>query len=126
MVEPLLFQTYYGVRVSSITDPVRQKALKTMIETYGQTPRQLFNYPHSPRLTRKTSTSPAEFGSMTSLNTSKFDFEVASATNLFMNRFAGSFSSENTLSGSVTDTLVGKISMCFWKVQFNYNIKTED
>lgn len=63
---------------------------------------------------------------MTSLNTSKFDFEVASATNLFMNRFAGSFSSENTLSGSVTDTLVGKISMCFWKVQFNYNIKTED
>jgi hypothetical protein len=98
--------------VSSITDPVRQKALKTMIETYGQTPRQLFDYPHSPRVTRKAAALPAEYGSMTSLNTAKFDLEVASATSLFMNRFTGSFSSENTLIGSATDTLVGKDLMC--------------
>lgn len=64
--------TYYGVDVNAITDHVRQKALKTMIETYGQTPQQLFNFPHSPRPQQKQqSTQPSDVGSMTSLNTLK-------------------------------------------------------
>ena len=40
------FQTYFGVDVDSIEDVVRRKAVKTMIKTYGQTPKQLFNTPH--------------------------------------------------------------------------------
>ncbi|KAK8783119.1 hypothetical protein V5799_015550 [Amblyomma americanum] len=39
--------TYYGVDVSSVThDVVSQKALETMIRTYGQMPKQLFSSPH--------------------------------------------------------------------------------
>ena len=40
------FQTYFGKDVDSIADPVRRQALKTMVKTYGQTPRQLFRSPH--------------------------------------------------------------------------------
>ena len=39
-------QTYFGVDVDSIEDPVRRRAVKTMIKTYGQTPKQLFKGPH--------------------------------------------------------------------------------
>lgn len=42
----LLLQTYFGVDVDSIEDPVRRSAIKTMIKTYGQTPKQLFRNPH--------------------------------------------------------------------------------
>ncbi|XP_015795152.2 lysosomal-trafficking regulator isoform X2 [Tetranychus urticae] len=38
--------TYYGVDVSKIEDPVKSKALHTMIRTFGQMPKQLFNTPH--------------------------------------------------------------------------------
>ncbi|XP_077530506.1 lysosomal-trafficking regulator mauve isoform X1 [Haemaphysalis longicornis] len=39
--------TYYGVDVSSVAqDPVSQRALETMIRTYGQMPKQLFSSPH--------------------------------------------------------------------------------
>ncbi|XP_070180486.1 lysosomal-trafficking regulator-like [Littorina saxatilis] len=38
--------TYFGMDVSSVTDPVKRQALLTMIRTYGQTPRQLFVNPH--------------------------------------------------------------------------------
>ncbi|XP_048586036.1 lysosomal-trafficking regulator isoform X2 [Nematostella vectensis] len=95
--------TYFGVDINSITDPISNKALKTMIETYGQTPTQLFTYPHSPWVTRKPQAlSAADTASVSSL---KLDAEVASFTGTFINRFTSSFSSENTIVGSITDTL---------------------
>ncbi|XP_022255691.1 lysosomal-trafficking regulator-like [Limulus polyphemus] len=39
--------TYYGVDVNKTEDPLKRKALQTMIKTFGQMPRQLFNSPHS-------------------------------------------------------------------------------
>uniref|UniRef100_A0A8C4N483 BEACH domain-containing protein n=1 Tax=Eptatretus burgeri TaxID=7764 RepID=A0A8C4N483_EPTBU len=41
--------TYFGMDVSAVEDPVQQRALETMIRTYGQTPRQLFTVPHPSR-----------------------------------------------------------------------------
>ncbi|KAM4591197.1 lysosomal-trafficking regulator isoform 2-T4 [Odontesthes bonariensis] len=38
--------TYFGMDVSAVEDPVQRRALETMIKTYGQTPRQLFNASH--------------------------------------------------------------------------------
>ncbi|XP_069001150.1 lysosomal-trafficking regulator isoform X4 [Embiotoca jacksoni] len=41
--------TYFGMDVSAVEDPVQRRALETMIKTYGQTPRQLFNTSHISR-----------------------------------------------------------------------------
>uniref|UniRef100_A0A8C4XEE4 Lysosomal trafficking regulator n=1 Tax=Erpetoichthys calabaricus TaxID=27687 RepID=A0A8C4XEE4_ERPCA len=41
--------TYFGMDVSAVEDPVQRRALETMIKTYGQTPRQLFNAAHLSR-----------------------------------------------------------------------------
>uniref|UniRef100_A0AAQ5YJ82 Lysosomal trafficking regulator n=1 Tax=Amphiprion ocellaris TaxID=80972 RepID=A0AAQ5YJ82_AMPOC len=41
--------TYFGMDVSAVEDPVQRRALETMIKTYGQTPRQLFNASHISR-----------------------------------------------------------------------------
>uniref|UniRef100_UPI00358EB0E6 lysosomal-trafficking regulator-like isoform X2 n=1 Tax=Myxine glutinosa TaxID=7769 RepID=UPI00358EB0E6 len=41
--------TYFGMDVSAVEDPVQQRALETMIRTYGQTPRQLFTVSHPSR-----------------------------------------------------------------------------
>ncbi|XP_051508273.1 lysosomal-trafficking regulator-like isoform X1 [Myxocyprinus asiaticus] len=41
--------TYFGMDVSAVEDPVQRQALETMIKTYGQTPRQLFNVSHISR-----------------------------------------------------------------------------
>ncbi|KAK3092886.1 hypothetical protein FSP39_008387 [Pinctada imbricata] len=38
--------TYFGMDVDSVKDPLRRHALRTMIKTYGQTPKQLFKQPH--------------------------------------------------------------------------------
>ncbi|KAL1139455.1 hypothetical protein AAG570_006439, partial [Ranatra chinensis] len=38
--------TYYGYDVDSIADPLVLNARKTMVRTYGQTPKQLFRTPH--------------------------------------------------------------------------------
>ncbi|MEQ2168809.1 hypothetical protein GOODEAATRI_018620 [Goodea atripinnis] len=46
-------QTYFGMDVSAVEDPVQRRALETMIKTYGQTPRQLFNSTHISRTTPK-------------------------------------------------------------------------
>jgi len=35
--------------ISSVDDPVKRKALETMVKTYGQTPKKLFNNPHPSR-----------------------------------------------------------------------------
>lgn len=40
------FQTYFGTDVDKISDPLRRTAIKTMIKTYGQTPKQLFKTTH--------------------------------------------------------------------------------
>ncbi|XP_010786581.1 lysosomal-trafficking regulator isoform X1 [Notothenia coriiceps] len=45
--------TYFGMDVSSVEDPVQRRALETMIKTYGQTPRQLFNACHISRASPK-------------------------------------------------------------------------
>lgn len=42
-------QTYFGMDVSAVEDPVQRRALETMIKTYGQTPRQLFHTAHANR-----------------------------------------------------------------------------
>lgn len=42
-------QTYFGMDVSAVEDPVQRRALETMIKTYGQTPRQLFPAAHVAR-----------------------------------------------------------------------------
>ena len=47
------FQTYFGVDVNAIRDPMRRNATKTMIRTYGQTPKQLFKSLH-PNPTKNT------------------------------------------------------------------------
>ncbi|KAF4106147.1 hypothetical protein G5714_013809 [Onychostoma macrolepis] len=41
--------TYFGMDVSAVEDSVQRRALETMIKTYGQTPRQLFNASHISR-----------------------------------------------------------------------------
>lgn len=41
--------TYFGMDVSAVEDPVQRRALETMIKTYGQTPRQLFQSAHASR-----------------------------------------------------------------------------
>ncbi|XP_029450120.1 LOW QUALITY PROTEIN: lysosomal-trafficking regulator-like [Rhinatrema bivittatum] len=41
--------TYFGMDVSAVEDPVQRRALETMIKTYGQTPRQLFQTAHVSR-----------------------------------------------------------------------------
>ncbi|KAI4900261.1 hypothetical protein NFI96_016679 [Prochilodus magdalenae] len=41
--------TYFGMDVSAVEDPVQRRALETMIKTYGQTPKQLFNATHISR-----------------------------------------------------------------------------
>ncbi|XP_064489587.1 lysosomal-trafficking regulator-like [Ornithodoros turicata] len=38
--------TYYGVDINLVMDPLTEDALKTMIRTYGQMPKQLFHSPH--------------------------------------------------------------------------------
>lgn len=38
--------TYYGSHIEETEDPVARSAFKTMVNTYGQTPRQLFRFPH--------------------------------------------------------------------------------
>ncbi|XP_060836143.1 lysosomal-trafficking regulator isoform X2 [Rhopalosiphum padi] len=38
--------TYYGSHIEETEDPVARSAFKTMVSTYGQTPRQLFRFPH--------------------------------------------------------------------------------
>ena len=48
-------QTYFGVDVSAIKDDIHRRALETMIETYGQTPLQLFSNPHPKRFTKAPS-----------------------------------------------------------------------
>lgn len=95
--------------VNAITDPVRQKALKTMIETYGQTPQQLFTYRHSARQQRKPQPiPPAEGSSLVSLNTRKF-LDADPYSGLQMSRLTTSFSSDSgTIVGSTADTLTGK------------------
>ncbi|XP_038073792.1 lysosomal-trafficking regulator-like isoform X2 [Patiria miniata] len=42
--------TYFGIDTTTIKDPVRQRAVETMIKTYGQTPKQLFVNYHPSRL----------------------------------------------------------------------------
>lgn len=49
----LLLQTYFGMDVSAVEDPVQRRALETMIKTYGQTPRQLFSGSHVSRVASK-------------------------------------------------------------------------
>ncbi|KAL5007985.1 hypothetical protein ScPMuIL_013566 [Solemya velum] len=39
--------TYFGIDVYSIEEPVKRKAMETMVKTYGQTPKQLFRTPQS-------------------------------------------------------------------------------
>lgn len=38
--------TYYGSQIEETKDPVARSAFKTMVNTYGQTPRQLFRFSH--------------------------------------------------------------------------------
>ena len=99
--------------MNAITDPVRQKALKTMIETYGQTPQQLFTYPHSSRPLRKPQPiPPGEGTSMVSLGTRKF-LDADPYSGLLMSRLSTSFSSDSgTIVGSTADTLTGKKAPC--------------
>ncbi|XP_033121073.1 lysosomal-trafficking regulator-like isoform X2 [Anneissia japonica] len=41
--------TYFGIDTTKIEDPLKRRALETMIKTYGQTPKQLFRQPHPQR-----------------------------------------------------------------------------
>ena len=38
--------------MNAARDPLKRRALQTMIETYGQTPRKLFNAPHVQRFSK--------------------------------------------------------------------------
>ncbi|XP_078313286.1 lysosomal-trafficking regulator-like isoform X5 [Crassostrea virginica] len=61
--------TYFGMDIDSVKDPLRRHALKTMVKTYGQTPKQLFKWAHPQRSSQQdtpniisqlfTSTTPA-------------------------------------------------------------------
>lgn len=45
----VFYQTYFGMDIDSVKDPLRRHALKTMVRTYGQTPKQLFRNAHPQR-----------------------------------------------------------------------------
>ena len=47
--------TYYGFDASKFEDPLKAKALQTMIKTFGQMPRQLFTTPHPTIMSDKKS-----------------------------------------------------------------------
>jgi len=54
-------QSYFGVEVESIVDSVKRNAVRTMIRTTGQTPKQLFRAAHPlPSMTDRRSLSPAD------------------------------------------------------------------
>ncbi|XP_067940034.1 lysosomal-trafficking regulator-like isoform X2 [Watersipora subatra] len=46
--------TYYGLEVNSIEDELQQSAIKVMIRTYGQMPKQLFTSKHPEQLPQLT------------------------------------------------------------------------
>jgi len=46
IVKTVASQTYCGFDGEKIRDPLERKAWKTMVKTYGQTPRQLFRSAH--------------------------------------------------------------------------------
>ena len=48
-------QTYFGIDTSTIEEPVRRRAVETMIKTYGQTPKQLFQGLHPCRMDNELS-----------------------------------------------------------------------
>lgn len=48
-----MFQTYFGMALDTFADEVQQCALKAMVRTYGQMPKQIFKAPHLPHLTVK-------------------------------------------------------------------------
>ena len=50
----LNIKTYFGVDVNAVKDTIHRRALQTMIETYGQTPLQLFSVPHMKKSTKHT------------------------------------------------------------------------
>ncbi|XP_071961754.1 lysosomal-trafficking regulator-like isoform X2 [Antedon mediterranea] len=45
--------TYFGIDTTKMEDPLKRRALETMIKTYGQTPKQLFRQPHPQRFERE-------------------------------------------------------------------------
>ena len=69
IINILFLQTYFGMDIDSVKDPLRRHALKTMVKTYGQTPKQLFKWAHPQRSSQQdtpniisqlfTSTTPA-------------------------------------------------------------------
>ncbi|XP_069116272.1 lysosomal-trafficking regulator-like isoform X2 [Argopecten irradians] len=38
--------TYFGMDIDSVKEPLKRQALRTMVKTYGQMPKQLFKQPH--------------------------------------------------------------------------------
>ncbi|KAK3604703.1 hypothetical protein CHS0354_008265 [Potamilus streckersoni] len=42
--------TYFGIDVNNFEDQLTRRAIRTMVKTYGQTPKQLFRVPHPTRL----------------------------------------------------------------------------
>ena len=96
-------------------EPVRQKALRTMIETYGQTPQQLFLTPHSPQVARKSPALPSPDSpglngqrarSLLSLN--KFvEADVLSVASSGARKFMNSLSSDTGTLTSNASTLTG-------------------
>uniref|UniRef100_A0A1I8FC66 BEACH domain-containing protein n=1 Tax=Macrostomum lignano TaxID=282301 RepID=A0A1I8FC66_9PLAT len=55
--------TYFGaIDLDQIDDPVRRRAIETMIKTYGQTPKQLFRSPHQPPVAAGASLWPGARG----------------------------------------------------------------
>lgn len=68
----VLFQTYFGIDVNSVQDPVKRHALRTMVKTYGQTPKQLFRNPHPARMPSQALDNPVSSGVLTQLFQNSF------------------------------------------------------
>ena len=94
--------------VNAISDPLQKKALKTMIETYGQTPKQLFCYRHPPKQTLRTLTHSGSVGTFPNL-TSLYDGQVHEAPSSVAPIRMPSATSEGSLTVSATERVAGKL-----------------
>lgn len=103
--------------MEQISDPVQRKAIETMIKTWGQTPKQLFNSYHpSATVVKKSSLSSlSSLQSLASSTNSLLHFNSNSIHNLIQNVKWGSY------VGSLEQS---QSPVCVWKESCKKNISS--
>ncbi|KAJ8308471.1 hypothetical protein KUTeg_013345 [Tegillarca granosa] len=95
--------TYFGIDVNSVRDPVKRHALRTMVKTYGQTPKQLFRNPHPQRVTSQSLDNPVSSGVLTQL----FQNSFSASTQMDQGHLPYIKSPLNTVTGLKWGSYVG-------------------